>query len=111
MNYSLPGSSVHASIYSRQAYWSGLPFPSPGDLLNPGIEPRSLAWQADSLHLSHEGSPLNGLPSGRLKLLTIDRNKSMNLLKDSRTVGPCCCLLLGDTINNTGVNILLGMSS
>ena len=34
---------------SRQEYWSGLPFPSPGDLPNPGIEPRSLALQADTL--------------------------------------------------------------
>ena len=35
--------------FSRQAYWSGLPFPSPGDLPNPGIESRSPASQADSL--------------------------------------------------------------
>ena len=35
--------------FSRQEYWSGLPFPSPGDLLNPGIEPRSPTLQADSL--------------------------------------------------------------
>ena len=41
--------------FSRQEYWSGLPFPSPGDLPNPGIEPRSLALQADSYHLSHQG--------------------------------------------------------
>ena len=34
---------------SRQEYWSGLPFPSPGDLPNPGIEPRSPTLQADSL--------------------------------------------------------------
>ena len=33
---------------SRQEYWSGLPFPSPGDLSNPGTEPRSPALQADS---------------------------------------------------------------
>ena len=33
----------------RQEYWRGLPFPSPGDLPNPGIEPRSLALQVDSL--------------------------------------------------------------
>ena len=32
--------------FSRQEYWSGLPFPSPGDLPNPGIEPWSPAWQA-----------------------------------------------------------------
>ena len=35
--------------FSRQEYWSGVPFPSPGDLPNLGIEPRSPALQADSL--------------------------------------------------------------
>ena len=34
--------------FSRQEYWSGLPFPSPGDLPKPGIKPRSPAWQADT---------------------------------------------------------------
>ena len=38
MDCSQPGSSVHG--FSRQGYWSGLPFPSPRDLPNPGIEPR-----------------------------------------------------------------------
>ena len=35
--------------FSRQEYWSGLPFPSSGDLPNPGIKPRSPALQTDSL--------------------------------------------------------------
>ena len=35
--------------FSRQEYWSGLPFPSPGDLPDPGIEPRSPALRTDSL--------------------------------------------------------------
>ena len=35
--------------FSRQEYWSRLPFPSPGDLPDPGIEPRSPALKADSL--------------------------------------------------------------
>ena len=35
--------------FSRQEYWSGLPFPSTGDLPDPGIEPRSPTLQADSL--------------------------------------------------------------
>ena len=35
--------------FSRQEYWSGLPFPSPGDLPDPGIEPRSPTLQADAL--------------------------------------------------------------
>ena len=47
MGYSPLGSSVHG--FSRQEYWSGLPYPSPRDLPYPGIEPRSPALQADSL--------------------------------------------------------------
>ena len=43
--------------FSRQEYWSGLPCSPPGDLPNPGIEPWSPALQADSLSLSHQGSP------------------------------------------------------
>ena len=35
--------------FSRQEYWSGLPFPSSGDLPDPGIKPRSPALQADAL--------------------------------------------------------------
>ena len=35
--------------FSRQEYWSGLPFPSPGDLPDPGIQPGSPALQADAL--------------------------------------------------------------
>ena len=42
--------------FSRQDYWSGLPFPSPGNLPNPGIEHQSPALLADSL-LSYQGSP------------------------------------------------------
>ena len=43
--------------FSRQAYWSGLPFPSPDDLPDPGIEPRFPALQADSLQSETQGSP------------------------------------------------------
>ena len=44
--------------FSRQEYWSGLPFPSPGDLPNPGIEPRSPALQTDTLPSEPLGKPL-----------------------------------------------------
>ena len=47
MNCSPQGSSVYG--FSRQEYWSGLPRSPPGDLLNPGTEPRSPTLQADSL--------------------------------------------------------------
>ena len=43
--------------FSRQEYWSGLLCPSPGDLPNPGIEPRSPALQADSLPSEPPGKP------------------------------------------------------
>ena len=43
--------------FSRQEYWSGVPFPSPGDLADPGIEPRSPALQADALPSEPPGKP------------------------------------------------------
>ena len=43
--------------FSRQEYWNGLPFPSPGNLLDPGIEPGSPALQVDSLLAELPGKP------------------------------------------------------
>ena len=43
--------------FSRQEYWSGLPFPSPGDLPNPGIKPESPALEADALTSEPPGKP------------------------------------------------------
>ena len=43
--------------FFRQEFWSGLPFPSPGDFPNPGIEQRSPALQADSLPYELPGKP------------------------------------------------------
>ena len=43
--------------FSRQEYWSGLPFPSPGDLPDPGIEPGSPALEADALNSEPPGKP------------------------------------------------------
>ena len=43
--------------FSRQEYWSGLPFPSPGDLPDPGIEPGSPALEADALTSEPAGKP------------------------------------------------------
>ena len=43
--------------FSRQEYWSALPFPSPGDLPNPGIEPGSPALEADALISEPPGKP------------------------------------------------------
>ena len=46
--------------FSRQECWSGLPFPSPGDLPDPGIKPGSPALQADALPSETPGKPNKG---------------------------------------------------
>ena len=52
--------------FSRQEYWSGLPFPFLGDLPNPRMEPESPALQVDSPPLSHWESPLSVLDAVKL---------------------------------------------
>ena len=54
--------------FSRPKFWSGYPFPSPGDLANPGMEPRSPTLQADSLPAEPQGKPKNA-GVGSLSLL------------------------------------------
>ena len=49
-----------AMEFSGPEYWSGEPFPSPGDLPNPGIEPRSPSLPADSLPAEPQGKPRAG---------------------------------------------------
>ena len=56
--------------FSRQEYWSGLPFPPPGDLPNPGIEPGSPALQADALSSEPPGKP--PLPKKQTNKQTIE---------------------------------------
>ena len=51
--------------FSRQECWSGLPFPSPGDLPNPGIEPRSPALHADALPSEPPGKPVGQAVLGK----------------------------------------------
>ena len=55
--------------FSRHEYWSGLPFPSPGDLPDPGIEPRSPALEAEALT-----SEPPGKPKIKLKAQCLDHN-------------------------------------
>ena len=50
-----PPQSPLSMVFPRQEYWSGLPFPSPGDLLNPGIELIFLHWQVGCLPLKPPG--------------------------------------------------------
>ena len=55
--------------FSQQEYWSGLPFPSPGGLPEPGMEPKSPAWLAESLL-----SELPGKLQVRVKGNNVDDN-------------------------------------
>ena len=57
--------------FSRQEYWSELLFPSPGDLSNPGVEPRSLTLQADSLPSEPPGKPPGNYECRHAKLLQL----------------------------------------
>ena len=51
--------TIQPMEFSRPEYWSGYRFPSPGDLPNPGIKPRSPRVQADSLAAEPQGKPFN----------------------------------------------------
>jgi len=56
--------------FSRQEYWSELPFPSPGDLPDPGNEPRSPELQVESLPSEPPGEPTNIILNGKMKTQT-----------------------------------------
>ena len=70
--------------FSRQEYWSGLPFPAPGDLPDPGIEPRSPVLQADSLPSELPGKPNDRLGQAQLTSNPIVNNRVYILLKIHR---------------------------
>ena len=64
-------------VFSRQKYWSGLPFPSPGDLPGPGIEPRSPMLQADSFFfffLQADSLPTEQTPTNHVLRIFTPRN-------------------------------------
>ena len=70
--------------FSRQEYWSGLPFPSPGDLPDPGIQPRSSTLQAYALTSETPGNViLNGLPWKWRKIIVIFEIASKYCISDS----------------------------
>ena len=68
--------------FSRQEYWSGLPFPSPGEFPNPRIELRSPTLQADSLPSEPPGKPKNtGVGSlSLLQGLFLDQESNQELM-------------------------------
>ena len=55
--WTVPYQAPLSMEFSMQEYWVGLPFPSPGDLPDPGIEPRSPVLQADSFPVEPLGKP------------------------------------------------------
>ena len=91
--------------FPRQEYWSGLPFPSPGDLPDAGIKPRSPALQTDSLlseppdKLSRKVKWMNGIPN--VHVLWVDINQCTFL--SSQTCKYAC-------VNSPVRNTLLGVS-
>ena len=56
--WTIAGQAPLSMVFSQQEYWSELPCPLAGDLCDPGIELACPALQADSLPLSHQGSPI-----------------------------------------------------
>ena len=72
--------------FSRQEYWSGLPFPSPGDLSDPGIEPRSPALQADALTSEPPGTRpyLTGASQLALTSLVAQTVKCLPTMRETR---------------------------
>ena len=64
--------------FSRPEYWRGWPFPSPGDLPNPGIEPWSSALQVDSLPAEPQGKPKNTGVGGLSRLQGIFLTQESN---------------------------------
>ena len=84
---------------SRQEYWNGLPFSSPGDLPNPGNEPGSPAFQADSLPTELWGKPVNVFGS---PLLYLAHYGFLIVIKGSRgTVRATVQLEIGKTNKQT----------
>ena len=88
--------------FSRQEYWSGLPFPSPEDLPDSGMEPGSPALQADSLPSELKGRPTDGDCSHKIKRCLILGRKAMTNL-DS-------ILKSGDITLPTKVSLVKAMS-
>ena len=89
LDYS-PQTSLSMGFF-RQEYWSGLPFPPPGDLPDPGMEPVSSvspALQVDSLPLSHWGSPSQTSPLPNFRTFLSPSKETLYLLAITHTCPP-----------------------
>ena len=86
--------------FSRQEYWSGLPFSPPGDLPNPGIEPRSPALYADSLPLSHQGSPYDYTTKSNLQIKCNSYQITNGIFHKTRTKNVTICMETQKALNS-----------
>ena len=80
--------------FSRQEYWTGLPFPSPGDLPDLGIEPVASALQAESLLQRHQACLVSILPAGVYAVGRLEGSVSSSVMY------PCClaqCLAMANS--------------
>ena len=94
--------------FSRQAYWSGLPFPSPGNLPNQGIEPRSPALQTDALPSEPPGKPNSSSSDSHFvtskSLQPMDCSLSVSSVPgilQARIIGHNILKFFGDNLLNT----------
>ena len=69
--------------FSRQEHWSGLPFPSPGDFPDPGIEPWSPALQADSLPFETPGKSRSIIALNRIWFIKVEVKVKLFIMSDS----------------------------
>ena len=78
--------------FSRQEYWSELPFPSPRDLPGPGIEPRSPAFQAASLPAELQGKPVR-------TLILLWELRPLDLITFPKPLSPNTTAVCGEDVN------------
>ena len=121
--YATPWAVGHRSPlpmgFSRQEYWSGLPCPLLGDLLNPGIEPRPSTCRQILYHLSHQGSPNYALLSWKpglillwLLLISIQTHRLLSLWDfPGKNTGVGCHALFQGIFLTQGLNLHLYVSS
>ena len=89
--------------FSRQEYWSGLPFPFPGDLPDPRIEPKSPALQANSLPTELWGKPIRVVSSAYLRLFIF---LPVILIPAYASSSPAFCMMYSASmLNKQGDNI------
>ena len=74
--------------FSRQEYWSGLPFPSPRHLPNPGIKPMSSAWQVDSLPHGRKGGLIQVFITQQMKPKIFRFLQKKNQVKTTIAISP-----------------------